>query len=179
VIQFTGGALFDQTLTDGSGGTRFVDISSVSTSSSSGTLLGFGLAEITNTFGVKADLAMFDQGFDPSVGPNGAFLLGRVDFNIVGEGTTTLDFSLGRGDSTVVLLPATGLTPVFGPATLTVGPAAELGDVNTDGGVDFGDVSEFIEVLSSGTYQAEADCNQDDAVDFLDVGPFVSILMGS
>ncbi|MEM9413642.1 MAG: dockerin type I domain-containing protein, partial [Planctomycetota bacterium] len=52
----------------------------------------------------------------------------------------------------------------------------ELGDVNQDGSVNLLDVAPFVELLSAGTYQAEADCNQDGSVNLLDVDPFVAIL---
>ena len=54
-----------------------------------------------------------------------------------------------------------------------------LGDVDLSGVVDFLDISAFIAVLSSGTFQAEADCDQSGAVDFLDISAFVEILSGS
>ena len=52
------------------------------------------------------------------------------------------------------------------------------GDVNLDGVVNLLDVGPFIDVLSSGDFQAEADTNCDGSVDLLDVGPFVDILSG-
>ena len=58
------------------------------------------------------------------------------------------------------------------------GCAVLLGDVSTDGVVDFLDIGPFIGVLSSGGQQAEADINEDGVVDFLDVGPFIAILSG-
>ena len=51
-----------------------------------------------------------------------------------------------------------------------------LGDVNLDGDVNLLDVAPFVELVSTGTFQAEADTNQDGAVNLLDVGPFVSLL---
>ena len=53
-----------------------------------------------------------------------------------------------------------------------------LGDINLDGVVDLLDVSPFVDLLTSGMYQAEGDINQDGFVDLLDVGPFVDILTG-
>ena len=49
----------------------------------------------------------------------------------------------------------------------------ELGDVNRDIFIDFSDIAPFIEVLSSGEYQAEADVNGDLAVTFGDIAPFI------
>lgn len=51
-----------------------------------------------------------------------------------------------------------------------------LGDANLDGGADFFDISPFIGVLTSGTFQAEADCNRDGSCDFLDIAPFIELL---
>ena len=51
-----------------------------------------------------------------------------------------------------------------------------LGDVNLDGVVNLLDVAPFIELLSTGDYQAEADMNSDGSVNLLDVGLFVDAL---
>jgi hypothetical protein len=71
------------------------------------------------------------------------------------------------------------------PATLTV--TADLGDLNCDGTVDFGDINPFVLALTNGAGYAAAypncdrdlaDCNQDGYVDFGDINPFVEILSG-
>ena len=54
-----------------------------------------------------------------------------------------------------------------------------LGDVNEDGAINLLDVAPFIELLSSGDFQAEADINEDGAVDLLDVPLFVDLLTSS
>ena len=54
-----------------------------------------------------------------------------------------------------------------------------LGDVNTDGAVDFLDISPFITALTSGGIQCEADINEDGAVNFLDISPFIAILISA
>ena len=54
-----------------------------------------------------------------------------------------------------------------------------LGDVNQDGFVNFLDISPFISLLSSNTFQDEADINRDENVDFFDIGPFISLLASS
>ena len=51
-----------------------------------------------------------------------------------------------------------------------------LGDVNGDGVVNFLDISAFINLLATGTFQGEADINSDGAVDFLDISPFIFLL---
>ena len=52
-----------------------------------------------------------------------------------------------------------------------------IGDVNQDGLVNFSDISPFIELLISGTFQNEADCNPDGAVNFSDIPAFIGILI--
>ena len=51
-----------------------------------------------------------------------------------------------------------------------------LGDANIDCVVDFFDITWFIRVLSSGTFQAEADMDGNGVVDFFDIQPFIEIL---
>lgn len=135
---------------------------------------------IENTFGIRSDLAFYDPGFDPLVGPEGAFLLARVDFDIVGEGTANFDLGLPWDDKSIAVLGAGGntyLTPTLGSATLTVTSSATLlGDANTNGAANFFDIPGFISVLSAGGYQDEVDCNKDGKCDFLDVTPFVACL---
>ena len=53
-----------------------------------------------------------------------------------------------------------------------------MGDVNLDGVVDFFDISPFISLLASQTFQAEADIDLNDAVDFFDIQPFIGLLSG-
>ena len=56
-----------------------------------------------------------------------------------------------------------------------------LGDVNTDGIVNFFDIEPFISLLSTETFQIEADMNQNGIVSFSDISPFIEALssMGS
>ena len=61
-------------------------------------------------------------------------------------------------------------------ATIQVSFPVLLGDVNLDGVVNFLDIAPFIEVLSSGTYQAEADCDCSTIVDFADIPAFIELL---
>ena len=53
-----------------------------------------------------------------------------------------------------------------------------LGDVNLDGVVDFSDIPAFIEVLSTGEFQAEADTDQSGFINFLDIPAFIRLLSG-
>ena len=50
------------------------------------------------------------------------------------------------------------------------------GDVNLDGVVNLLDVAPFVDLLSTGDFQAEADVNNDGSVDLLDVDPFIALL---
>ena len=61
--------------------------------------------------------ALFNPHFEAGVGANGAVLLASVDYELVGNGTATLDFSLGGQGA--LQLPGTILDPSFGSATLT------------------------------------------------------------
>ncbi len=55
----------------------------------------------------------------------------------------------------------------------------DLGDVNLDYVVDFGDIPAFISILVRGDFQPEADCDQNNVVDFSDISAFIEILIGS
>lgn len=120
-----------------------------------------------------------DPGFEENVGPNGAFALARVDFDIVGAGGA-VNLELALGTQGALRLPNIELDPSFGSATLNLQPATPtlFGDVNLDDVVDFFDIAAFISVLSTGEFQLEADCNQDCKVDFLDIASFAAVLSG-
>ena len=66
----------------------------------------------------------------------------------------------------------------IGVAQLAFNNTPLLGDVNLDGTVNFLDISPFILVISTPTYQVEADMDQNGTVDFLDISPFIAILSG-
>ena len=51
-----------------------------------------------------------------------------------------------------------------------------LGDVNMDNSINFSDISAFVEVLVSGTYQAEADIDGNFVVDLADIPLFIDVL---
>ena len=54
-----------------------------------------------------------------------------------------------------------------------------LGDVNGDGLVNLLDIQPFVDLVSSGGYQAEADTNGDGLVNLLDVESFIELLSGA
>jgi len=181
VIQITGGELFNPLYAGDFAMRRFATESSLdSVTTTSVRVFAISFSVFTNSTGLRSSLAEYDLGFDPTVGSDGAFLLGRVDFDIVGEGTVTLGLEAGRPDPFAILLPDLVLNPVFGSATLTVASGVPtLGDLNSDGDVSFNDIPQFVEVLRTGEYKTAADCNQDDAVNFSDIPPFVDILLGN
>lgn len=172
VLLLTGGVGFNPTLNT-LGGTRFD--SSVITIDPAGDSGNFFAVNFTQN-GLNPTVGpLFDPGFQPNVGPNGAFLLAQVDYQTVNEGTATLYFSVGDQGFQSVL--GISINPSFQPATLTVVSAPTLlGDVNLDGTVDFLDITPFVTILSSATFQDEADLDQNGEVNFLDLITFVGIL---
>ena len=50
------------------------------------------------------------------------------------------------------------------------------GDVNMDGLINLLDVQPFVDLISSGEFQAEADVNKDGTVNLLDIDPFIDLL---
>ena len=175
VIRFTGGEVFNPTF-DFIGGERFD--SALITIDAAGISGNLFLENITQN-GVNSDLSpTLDPGFDNLVGANGAVLLARVDFEVVGGGgDITFGFSLGAQGA--VQLPSNVLSPSFGERTLQfpgIPLTSRLGDVSDNGVVDFFDIAPFVSVLSSGGNKRQADCNQDCVVNFLDIAPFIAIL---
>ena len=167
VIRFTGGEAFDPFIPGSS--TRF----------SPGVIIRIDLetnsGNYFNALGPGVGLFL-DPLFDPAIGPNGAFLLARVDFDIVGDGVADLEFTLGSLGVSELLGPF--LDPSFGSATLDTSLPIEdfIGDVNIDCEVNFLDIPAFIDVLISGEFNPQADLNFDEAVDFGDIPPFVAVL---
>lgn len=108
------------------------------------------------------------------------FLLARVDFDIVGEGTANVDLSLPWGERSVASFvggETIYASPTLAPATLTVTSSVTvLGDANLDGVANFFDIPQFVSILSAAAYQDEVDCNADGHCDFFDIKPFVDCL---
>jgi hypothetical protein len=184
VIRFTGGEAFNPTFSD-IGRKRFnVSELTVDASGDSGGVFSINISEN----GVNPALGpLFDPGFVSEIGPYGAVLLARVDFDVIGFGTADLEFTLGTQGA--VELPTNFLNPSFGSATVAAVPPKLgycLGDVNLSGdpdnnfvdSVDYFDIPPFIAILSTGGYQFEADIDQNGVVNFLDISPFIAILSG-
>ena len=114
------------------------------------------------------------------------FLVGDVFTLIEIDGVATGNF-LGLADGTVVT-DASGtheLVIVYDAgdgndvALIALDSTYLPGDVNLDGEFDLLDVTPFIDLISTGTFQIEADINRDGRVDLLDVDPFVQLLAGN
>jgi len=205
VFRFTGGEAFNPTSNNPFvAGTRFdSSMISIDAGGSSGGLFSVNILQN----GVDPSITPFvDPGFVAGAGPNGALLLARVDFEVIGNGTADLEFALGPQG--VIQLPFIPLNPSLGSATLNsyvvltpycpfvepdtpclpVETDYRLGDVDLSGiqvgngfidvsySVDAFDIAPFIAVLASGGYQREADCNEDGLVNFFDIAPFIEIL---
>ena len=83
------------------------------------------------------------------------------------------------GDETINANQLDLPTPFTGQAIrITAGADVLKGDVNGDGNINLLDVAPFVDLVSSGVFQAEADVNCDGAVNLLDVSPFVALLSG-
>ena len=171
VVLFTDVEIFNPTF-DIVGGTRFDSPSAFTTADGdSGNL--FMIAILEN--GINQELGeVFDPLFDPSVGPEGSFLIARVDYAVVGIGVS--EFSLSLGGQGILELPGNELFPLFGNATFSSIPLPVLGDINQDGVVSFLDIAPLIEILSTNGFSFEADANQDGVVNFLDIAPFIELL---
>ena len=128
VILFTGGQAFNPTFNT-IGGTRFdSSMLTVDPGSAGGGLFSVNLMQN----GVDPSLGpLFDPGFESGVGPNGAVLLARVDYDVVGLGTAELNlvqnpgdfvgggpdfapFTVGTATITAVPEPSSALVLVFG-----------------------------------------------------------------
>ena len=180
VIQFTGGEAFNPSFPElgdvGRNVARFGGVELTIDSATNTGRLFLAIAGGIPPFGINRPVpSFFDPGFNPSVGPNGALLLARVDFNIVGGVTADLELALGTlGVSSPEFTP---LDPSFGSATLDIiGVVDRVGDINMDFATDFADIPAFIAILASGVFDPVADLNFDGEVNFADIPPFIFIL---
>lgn len=101
--------------------------------------------------------------------------------NFLGQNDRTVHFGVGSNsqlDEVKVEWPS-GIVQIFCNVdinqTINVVEAV-LGDVNLDGETNLLDVSPFIALLQTSSYQAEADLNSDGDVDLLDVAGFIKSL---
>jgi len=99
-------------------------------------------------------------------------------FGSAGEGRNSSALN-NRGELLFRLEFTDGTSGIFVASSGTERTSGLLGDVNTDGAVDFGDIAPFIAVLSSERFQFEADTDGNTVVNFSDIPPFISILISS
>ncbi len=131
---------------------------------------------------------MFDVGLQGTLGD----VQSLDDLFFVTDNSTAIDgvmgvysFTLGADGS----FTQNGLltsTEGIGPRSIAVWkPSFLLGDLNCDGGVDFGDINPFIQILTDpaawqATYPtcppANGDINTDGTIDFGDINPFIALL---
>lgn len=89
-----------------------------------------------------------------------------------GSGTTSVDLSTAFFKARTQGSNGNSIESV----TIDVVSDFLIGDVNLDGDVNFLDISPFIGLLSSDSFQLEADINEDGEVNFLDISPFIGLL---
>lgn len=175
-VRFTGGEAFNPVF-DGIGGRKF-DSSEI-TVDAAGTSARLFSVNITQN-GVNPVLGpLFDPGFEPNVGPNGAALLARLDFDFQYGSRPEFNFSLGTQGA--FALPSTVLNPTLAPdlENICYDYIHEFyyhGDFNNDKAVDFLDIAPFVSALAFGSNNIIADMNVDGSVNFLDIAPFIETL---
>jgi len=179
VIRFTGGERFNPTSNDTFvAGTRFdSSVISVDADGSSGGLFSVNILQK----GVDPNITPFvDPGFVAGAGSNGALLLARVDFEVVGNGTADLEFALGlQGALGLAANDFPPLNPSFGSATVNtfvqLNPCCPVDDpdefcIPTDTDDSLGDVD------LSGFPIGNGFINVIYFVNAFDIGPFIAVL---
>jgi 6-phosphogluconolactonase (cycloisomerase 2 family) len=133
---------------------------------------------------------LFDVGLQGTLGD----VQSLDDLFFVTDNSTAIDGIMGVYSFT---LNANGSFTQNGPITWTDGigprsvavwkPTIVPGDLNCDGGVDFGDINPFIQILTDfAAWQAthptcppaNGDVNTDGTIDFGDINPFIALLTG-
>ena len=130
---------------------------------SSDLIIGMTAINMLGGPGFSEALSSIDPGYDSNAQ---AFLCGRVEIQAVAPGRMEL---LAGPNDLGIANEYDLLQSAFARANISVSAPFLLGDVNLDRRVDFLDIFSFVNVLSTGSYQAEADLNQDTRVDFLDI----------
>ena len=127
-----------------------------------------GIFEANNGSGV-----FLDAGYSAL---NDGFEWGRIDFNVVGTGSTTITGKAGDG---LIVNGNSIVDAAFTTATINSKSSLIVGDINCDGLVNLLDVDPFVDLLSNNEFEPKADINQDGELDLLDVAPFVNLLSSS
>jgi len=183
VIRFTDAEVFDIQ------GRRWaMDLACAAASGQRGTVFNdfineWGGFTLSNN-GIRATNKLLDPGYDADAD---AFLFGRVDYEVIGEGCVQIHTGRGQlGIANVRNAPFIPFSennfidPAFGSAQVSsLGDAFILGDVNVDGSIDFDDIAAFVDLIQSGRFSNEGDTNCDGVVSFLDIQSFVDLLLGT
>ena len=178
-VRFTGGEAFDAPF-NVIGGTMFD--STVITIDAEGITGNLFSVNVTQNGVNPALTSLFNPNFVAGVGPNGAVLLARVDFEVnAGFASNAVDLEFSLGSQGALQFPQAFLNPSFGSATLSIfGPLTpycpfagpdelefcipldtdySLGDVNLSG-IPIG--NKYIDTNYS--------------VDAFDIAPFITVL---
>ncbi len=99
----------------------------------------------------------------------------EIDTTGLADGTYAIDL---RPDASGNFLDQVGNVVGSNSSLFFVVESCMLGDINLDGVVNFLDISPFIGLLTSNSWQCEADINEDGVVSFLDISPFIGLLSG-
>jgi len=126
--------------------------------------------ELHGSWGVQIREVRAGESYGITCSHNKYFGLGSAD----SIDKLVVKWPSGVVDEVLNPTPSTMLTLVEG--TFPPSPDVLLGDVDTNGTVDFLDIVPFIGLLSDGGFLPEADCDQSGMVDFLDIVPFIGIL---
>ena len=115
VLELTSGTLLNSNV--GSGATRFLSAGASLVTDGTLELLAISVGDVplfpNASLGVRSALSGTDEGFDPVAN---AFLLGEINYNIVGEGVASLEISIG---SNGLLVPET-------PGPIVINPGGDL-----------------------------------------------------
>ena len=143
---------------------------------SGGTVAGiFNAFSFSEVNLVGSDFVLNGQSLNESLTIDTPFTILDRDVTLSGLLADGSPFSFDLNSSR----PTETVDDFFDPnATLTVTlvSAFLLGDCNHDGVVTFSDIPSFIEIMTAGSFLAEADCNLDGEVNVLDIAPFIAIL---
>ena len=128
----------------------------------------------TDSDGFTADFLI--NGVSQSMGPqplfeNNAGTIRLTDLTLLDNVGFTWEGQSGGGSAGAITVDNFCVSDVSDNSDVIL-----LGDVNTDGLVNFFDVGPLISLLSSGGFVDQADINRDGVVNFFDISPFIQIL---
>ena len=147
-----------------------------------GDVITFEVSDVTNGFTFEGFIN-FGSGQTAPGGIEGFFIGDIADpflRDVDNNGDTDPRFGIalpGVQSGPAITFTSVGTVNLRGVALrFSNDPAVLLGDVDLSGFVDFADISPFIALLSSQTFQEEADLDESGVVDFADIAPFIMAL---